>query len=108
MAKCFINQNSNRVRSGTLSIFAIGLLSSGGLAADWPNPSNINDLSGNSTPKNTVRGIEADQPYNTDQNTLDFTYHVEQRGDNTYFYATLKSRIEISTSGSQVYNMVGF
>lgn len=39
---------------------------------------------------------------------MDFTYWVEQRGGQTYFYATLKSRIEIGTSGTQVYNMVGF
>ena len=35
-------------------------------AADWPNAGNINDLSGGSTPKNTVRAIKADQPYNAD------------------------------------------
>ena len=39
---------------------------------------------------------------------MDFTYHVEQRGDNTYFYATMKSRVEVGTSGTQVYNMLGF
>ena len=103
-----IHQNSNHIRSSCLRFFAAVLLGSGAMAADWPNPENANDLSGGSTPKNTVRAIEADQPYNSDQNTMDFTYHVEQRNDKTYFYATLKSRIEISTSGTQVYNMFGF
>ena len=86
----------------------VALTSSVVSAADWPNNGNINDLSGGSTPKNTVRAIKADQPYNADQNTMDFTYHVEQEGGNTYFHATLKSRVEIGTSGTQVYNMVGF
>jgi hypothetical protein len=39
---------------------------------------------------------------------MDFTYWVEQEGGQNYFYATLKSKIEIGTSGTQVYNMVGF
>ena len=101
--------NSNLIRASTSALLTF-LASRQGLveAADWPNPGNINDISGGSTPKNTIRGIEADQPYNADQNTLDFTYHVEQRGGNTYFYATLKSRIEVGTSGTQVYNMLGF
>ena len=30
------------------------------LAADWPNPANINELSKGATPKNTVRAIKAD------------------------------------------------
>ena len=97
--------NSNLIRAAAPALLTfLGLVD----AADWPNPGNINDVSGGSTPKNTIRAIEANQPYNADQNTMDFTYHIEQRDGNTYFYATLKSRVEVGTSGTQIYNMLGF
>eukprot|EP00354_Favella_ehrenbergii_P009995 CAMPEP_0170466896 /NCGR_PEP_ID=MMETSP0123-20130129/10680_1 /TAXON_ID=182087 /ORGANISM="Favella ehrenbergii, Strain Fehren 1" /LENGTH=174 /DNA_ID=CAMNT_0010733131 /DNA_START=19 /DNA_END=543 /DNA_ORIENTATION=+ len=78
-------------------------------AKDFPNPDDINELNNGQTPKNTVRVITSDQPYNADQNTMDFTYQVTQDefGVSTLF-VTLKSRIEIGTSGTQVYNMLGF
>ena len=61
------------------------------------------------TPKNTIRVITSSQPYNADQNTMDFSYQVTQdEFGATTMFVTLKSRIEIGTSGTQVYNMLGF
>ena len=96
--------NSNFVRT----VLVAALTSQLAVASDFPNPANVHDISNGSTPKNTVRVIKADQPYNADQNIMDFTYHVEQRNDKTYFYATMKAKIEIGTSGTNVYTMMGF
>ena len=82
------------------SAFTAAILSQEVSAADWPNADNIHDISGGSTPVNTVTVITADQPYNADQNTMDFSYHIEQRNDKTYFYMTMKSKIEIGTAGT--------
>ena len=80
-----------------------------GSAAVFGMPANYNVLSGGATPVNSIRVINSDHPYNTDENTMDFIFYVTQNefGD-TNFFAGLKSRIEIGTSGTQVYNMLGF
>ena len=82
-------------------VSAAAALASTCAAKDFPNPSNIDDLNNGQTPKNTIRVITASQPYNADQNTMDFAYQVTQDefGTSTLF-VTLKSRIEIGTSGT--------
>ena len=78
-------------------------------ATDFPNPANVNDLELGTTPANTIEVISADHPYNADQNTMDVTYYIEQDSDgNTTLFVKLLSRIEIGTSGTTVYNMMGF
>ena len=96
-----MEKNRNNVMRHMISTaFIAALFSQGGSAADFPNPDNVHDIKNGSTPSTTVRVIKSDQPYNADQNTMDFTYHVEQRNDKTYFYMTMKSKIEIGTSGT--------
>ena len=85
------------------------LLQTLAFAADFPNPENVNSLDLGSTPSNTVRVIESDHPYNADQNTMDLTYYVTQdEFENTTLFVKLMSRIEIGTSGTQVYQLMGF
>ena len=56
-----------------------------------------------------MRVILAEQAYNTDQNTMDLTYHITQdEFGNTTLFAKLKTKLEISVSGSIVYNAMGF
>jgi len=88
-----------------VGLFDVGLV----LGADFPNPSNVSDLVSGVTPANTIRVINADQAYNMDQNTMDFTYQVTQdEFGTTNLFVNLKSRIEVGISGTQVYNMMGF
>ena len=96
--------------SSILKVICVGLLDLGlVMGADFPNPSNVSDLVSGVTPANTIRVINADQAYNMDQNTMDFTYQVTQDEFGvTNLFVNLKSRIEVGISGTQVYNMMGF
>ena len=78
--------------------------------ADFKNPSDRSEVGkdGN-TPLNKIRVITADQAYNTNQNTMDFSFYVNQQQSGTTFYARLNSKIEMpEAAGYVVHNLMGF
>ena len=96
--------------TSSLQLAAVSYLAvSFGAGANFPNPGTQSNLTNGQSSVTTVRVIKSDQPYNSDQNTMDFSYQVTQdEFGKTMLFVTLKSRLEIGTAGTQVYNMMGF